>query len=812
MPSLNECLDQAVAAGRITQKESDQVATDLNEIERQLTIDGKMSPEAARLRAQQVTIDNRRKATAKKRRDAALQTIKIHQALQQMESHPRGRVAGLIALMVKDAETPAGYSNIDNRATTIIAQSHAMFAESLDKMRRRKLGLSQNHQVIRNFAKEAYGTNTGDASAKAIAKQWEAAAEFLRQRFNRAGGAIPKLREWGMPQHHDPLLVGKAGKEKWLEFVVPRLDRNRILNEALMPMSDDDFTKMMDEMYLTIKSNGASDLIPGQRGESKLANRRQDHRVLPFKNADGWLEYHDQFGSQDIFATLTDHITGMANDIAKLEILGPNPNAAYRYLKDVAIKKGDLVGGPEREYIDWLWNTVSGRAQVAESVKWADRMSATRNLLTSAQLGGAFLSAVSDISFIRQTAKFNGLSAMKVLQRQMSLMNPANAEDRLFAVKLGLTAEAWATHALAANRFVEITGAGKAAKAADFVMRASLLSPWTDAGRKAFGMEFMNVIGERMAQRFDEFSPELRRAFEGYGITADEWEVLRNVELIEFKGAKYFSVENLMKNQMRAGSLIKPLDEQARIDLVTKVQEMILTERDFAVPMPDARVRAMLTLGTQRGTVAGEITRAVGQYKSFPVTIMTTHLARGAAQQGINNKAKYLASLAIATTVMGAVALQAKDIQRGRDPRNMDTADFWLAAFIQGGGAGIFGDFIYSGVHGMNRYGKSIWETMGGPTTSMMADFARVFAPIANGDFEKVAARGTDFVTDYMPGRSLWYTRLAFERWVEEGLQQAVDPKADEKLRRAIKKRRTEYEQDYWWRPGEGAPRRSPAN
>ena len=48
MPSLNECLEQAVAAGRITQKEATQVASDIDEIERQLTIDGKMSPEAAR--------------------------------------------------------------------------------------------------------------------------------------------------------------------------------------------------------------------------------------------------------------------------------------------------------------------------------------------------------------------------------------------------------------------------------------------------------------------------------------------------------------------------------------------------------------------------------------------------------------------------------------------------------------------------------------------------------------------------------------------------------------------------------------------
>ena len=807
MAKLIDCLEEAVAAGRITRKEAEKVAADIDDFEKQLTLRGEISPEAARTQAEQAVIDARRRETALKRRQAALQTIAIHKAVQSAQAHPRGLVDGITSLLVKDPMR-AGFSNVDNRATAVLGQLHSMFAEGLEKMRTRNLGFTQDTTLVRNMVKELFGTDTGNANAKAVAKLWGDTAEFARQRFNRAGGAVPKLQEWGMPQHHDPLLVGKAGKGRWLDFIVPLLDRDKMVNAAGVPMDDLEFQVMMDKMYDTIRTNGLSDLMPGQQGGSKLANRRQDHRVLAFKDADAWLKYHDQFGSQDIYTTLTDHLNGMANDIAKMEILGPNPNATYRYLTDLAMKRGALSPGLQRRYLDSIWNVVSGQAQSAESVRFADFSAAVRNLLTAAHLGGAFLSAISDVAFQRQTARFNGLSAMKTFKRQLSLMNPANAEDRLLAVKMGLTADAWVTRALAANRYVEVSGAGFAAKVSDAVMRASLLSSWTDSGRKAFGMEFMGFVAEQTGRSFDELNPKLQDGLTGYGITREDWDVMRSTELIDQEGVKFFSVENLMNRS--------DLDERARTDLATKLQEMVLTETDFAVPMPDARARAIITGGTKRGTIMGELARDVGLFKSFPITILSTHLLRGARQTGLGNKAAYLGSLAIATTVLGAVAMQAKDIARGRDPRDMNTADFWAAAFIQGGGAGIFGDFIYSGIQGENRYGKGIVETAAGPVASFTNDVGSlvfgVAVDVGTGEFGNIPKRGLDFAEDYLPGRSLWYTRLALERSLFDQLQKQVDPKARSKFRRAIKKRRTEYEQDYWWRPGEDAPRRLPAN
>ena len=46
-------------------------------------------------------------------------------------------------------------------------------------------------------------------------------------------------------------------------------------------------------------------------------------------------------------------------------------------------------------------------------------------------------------------------------------------------------------------------------------------------------------------------------------------------------------------------------------------------------------------------------------------------LYRGAALRGMGNKIQYLSELSIGLIIMGAVALQAKEIAKGRNPRDM---------------------------------------------------------------------------------------------------------------------------------------------
>jgi len=805
---LGDCLEAALAAGRLTKEQAARVAKAAAGYERQLVLDG-MGPADAASAAAKKALDGVAKATALAKRQAQLQAVAVARATNRARAHVDGTGAGIASILARDVRGRRNPGNVDYRTRAILAQSHAKFADGLEKLRTRALGFWQDKQLLQDTVRELFGQGTGNGEAAIVAKLWGEVSEQLRVRFNRAGGNIAKREDWGMPQHHDQLKVMRAAgvgktplqaKRAWLDFVLPRLDRAKMVDADGVPMGDQELMFALDHAYDSIATDGLIDLTPGRQAGGKVANRHQHRRFLAFKDGDAWMEYQERFGAEDLFHVFTSHMEVMAREIALLELLGPNPAHTFRYLLDLAKKDG--ASALELRYLESLWDVTSGSAGVNSDVRLADAGQTIRNLLTSTRLGAATLSAVTDLGFIRQTAAWNGMSATKVFARQLSLLNPANEADRLLAVRAGLAADAWTRTALAANRFTDVTGYGFSARAADFTMRASGLTAWTDAGRKAFGIEFLGHVADHQGKTLDKLPEELKRFMDAYGISAKEWDVIRATEPLDFDGAKVFSFEKLLNRT--------DLDEATRQALTSKLQEGLLTETTFAIPEPDARGRVITTAGTARGTAMGELVRSATQFKSFPVSIVASHLMR-AGYAGWGRGTGYIAGLTIGTTVMGAVALQLKDVSKGLDPRPMDNARSWAAAYAQGGGLGILGDFLYADA---NRFDQGPIATLLGPSAGLVNDVWKLTTGNAQqalrGEETHFADETIRFLASNTPGSSLWYARLAYEREVADQLRLLADPAARGKMVERERRRYNDTAQGYWWRPGEAAPERAP--
>lgn len=799
MADLRDCVQAALEAGRITKAQADDLMESAARHEQVLVLQGEPR-ERARPRAEQRALEHQQRKVALARRQAGLQAVVDSRTTRWAQAHPEGTAAGVESILARDATGQAGHTNVDYRAQAVQAQAHAKFADGLDKLRSKAVGFWSDKVLLRDTVRSLFGEAVEHPDAAGLAKLWTETSEWMRVRFNRAGGDIAKRKDWGLPQTHDAGLVNQVDRMEWVGFVKARVDPARMFDEDGLPLTDTELEFMLQEAYESIRTSGVIDLVPGNRGSSKLANRHQEHRFLAFKDSKAWLEYQERFGSADVFHTMTSHLERMSREIAVLEVLGPNPQAQFVKLLDLA--RIDGASGVRLQYIQSLYNVSVGIVDPHASVFLADLGGAVRNWLAASRLGAALLSSVSDVAFIRQTARWNGVDGTKVARRMVSLLNPTNSEDRLLAVKAGLAAEAWSRTALAANRWTDVTGYGFSAKAADFTMRASGLTAWTDSGRKAFGIELLGHVGDQQGKALDALPEELQRAFKSYGISAEEWDIIRATDPFEFSGVKVFSIEHLMART--------DLDESTRTALATKVQEFVHSEMRYAVPEPDARARAVTTLGLARGTIAGEATRSVFQFKSFPIAVVTSHLYRGASV-GWGTGASYLAQLTISTTIMGALAMQLKDISKGRDPRPMDNAKAWAAAFAQGGGGGIYGDFLFSDA---NRYGGGLLVSALGPTAGLVNDAFKLTV----GNVQE-AVRGEDtnaggelvrFLAQNTPGSSLWYARLAFEREVIDQLELAADPRARARMQRVQRERFKDYGQRYWWRPGQTAPSRGP--
>ena len=750
--------------------------------------DKKISKDVARQilasRDPNASIDGILGSLSKKRQDTARSAIVYKQRYNEMTSHPRGVAVGLDSLLTMDPYGKAPWGNIELRGHFYKSKYHAKMADFESRFKTTMVGFKQDEEGLLNFVRALYGEAIDDPNIQKLAKDFHEVSEITRKDFNKFGGRISKNERWLLPQNHDPRTIQKFGLEVWKEDIKKWIDTSQMFDDAGEPLTKqiglfDRVDESLDHVYETIVTGGLNKVKPGvaPRIGKKLSRRHGARRFLYFKDANSWTEYNNKYGRGDVITAVTDHLDTMGNDVALLDLFGPNPDNTYQ-----ALVAASRITGYEKWQSNAIYNVASGKLNRGDLTTAADFMEASRNVITSATLGGAFLSSLSDIGYAAITANWNGIPAFATLKRQLSLLAPSNVNDRVFATKMGIIYEN-VNRASSGNRYTDSYGTGITAKVAEGVMRASFLQPWTEMGRKAFGMEFSSLLADNFGTQFDDLNRYLKRSFSTYGITKRDWDLFRSSSPLDHKGAKF-------ADMLEPGGI--------------KFHQMVMSEMDYAVPTPNARVRAFTTGGLARATPEGQMWRTLGQLKSFPITMVTTHLYRAAFQATGGEKIQYIGLLAASSSIFGGLALLAKDIAAGREPRPTDSVKFVVAAFAQGGGIGIFGDYAFSDA---NRYGQSFVGTLFGPTGELIDKSWRL--SVGNIQ-EKIRSEETntlgesiDFVKRYTP--DIWQTRLFTDAFYDQ-VKLLADDNAQRKYNRIVRKRKKDYEQGYWWKPGEPLP------
>lgn len=813
--SFRECINRAVQSGAID--EADQAR--INDI-----FDGHMESNRAKMPEGTAEIQSTKDTLAQidyeamhRKRKKILQAQVYKARIADLRRYKRedGSIdlpKGFSALLDADATSP--FASVSGRQATVRQMAYSKMDEFLQQHKRNLLGQVRNKAQLRNVVREVFDEgSTGDAVAMRLAQSWREASNYLLARFNSAGGMIAKREDWGFPQVHDRDTIRATSKDDWVNETFELLDRENMLNDATgLPFTEEGLRLQLSQVYDTIVTNGtANKKVTAAGGGKSLANTRKDHRFLKFKDADSWMKYQDKYGRGNIFDNIITHIDTMSRDIAYMEILGPNPNATIQYMKNYIEK--ELEGntkqlGRARRYfreVDNLHSYLSGRSNIPVNDAVATTFATIRNVLTSAQLGRAFFAAITDFNFVRIAKQFNGLPMTGTLKDYLKHMVSLGPEERgRAAIRAGLIAEGWTAVASGQLRIMgEVSGTEFSRRISDFVLRATLLSPHTQANRWAFGMSVTGSFADEMGKKFSDLDPKTQALLERSNIRAEHWDIIRQATPMEYEGSKFLTAPDI-----EAMTATSPKIAQ---ELANRWSEMLTRETNFAVPSSSARGRVSLVGEGKAGTLAGELLRSFAQYKNFGVTILNTHVARGLAQNGKLGKFKYMSDLLITSAFMGAMALQMKEIAKGRDPQDMNDPKFWGSALLQGGGLGIYGDFLFAN---RNRFGGGLPETLAGPTASFVGDTFDLSIGNAiqafNGDDTNVAAETLDFAKKYMPGSSMWYLSLASERLIFDQLDLMANPKAGKDMRRLEKKFERERGQRYWWRPSKTAPSRAP--
>lgn len=254
-----------------------------------------------------------------------------------------------------------------------------------------------------------------------------------------------------------------------------------------------------------------------------------------------------------------------------------------------------------------------------------------------------------------------------------------------------------------------------------------------------------------------------------------------------------------------SGRAVRKIDPIA----ADKMMDMVLSETAAAVQMSTVRGQALTHFG-RPGTLGGEMSGALFQFKGFTASLMLTQGMRMTAMGATRMTAAYAARLFITMTLFGAMTIQLRQLTYGQDLRPMDGWEFWVDAMLQSGGLGIFGDVIGS----FEREGASgLAGVVSGPLVGSTADlgkatFGNAFRA-ARGEETHVLRDLNEFARRNTPGSNTWYLSLAFQRLIFDQIRAEVDPDYPASIRRA-EKRAAEQGTEFWWRPGETAPDRAP--
>lgn len=674
---------------------------------------------------------------------------------------------------------------------------------------------AENPGMTKDLVAEIFANGkggTGNAVAQAGAKAWLQTIEAMRTRFNDAGGDVGKLDYGYMPQPHDSARIRQAGSDAWAQATLDLLDRKQYVNADGSRMNDAQVMDMLRAAHETLASDGMNKQTPGQfKGPGAKANSGSKSRVLHFKDGQAYLDYNAKYGMGSMYDAMISHVGGMARNIGLVERMGPNPNQQFRLQLDLAeradgpittaagaLKNGAV--GPEA-----VWDVISGNSGAPASARLAEIGQHTRNVQTMGKLAGAVISSITDLSTMMVTTGYNKLPYWDLLTNTMT----AGGKDaKEFANMHGMIAESLISDL---NRWqgenIANTWSGRLANS---TMKLSLMNAWTDTMRRGFSLTMMAGMGKLSGKKWSALTEWDRSHLARKGITEADWDVVNTAQLTDYRGQKMLTPEAIAASGHPEANQV-----------TAKILGFITDESEFAVMNPDITTRAIQTWGGQQaGTGLGEFARMTMQFKSFPIAMISRHWRRimesKSSMDGapaMANKAAYTAALAVSGTILGAIAFQTKQVVQGKDPIDMTTPKFWTRAVAQGGGAGFIGDVLLTDYD--EGYGDAVgnfFKAVAGPSLGAAGE-AVIKLGLENaweaskGKKTKIGEEAFRFTRSHLPYVNLWYGKAALDHLLLHSLQENLSPGYLDRQRSRAQK---DWQQGYWWTPGETAPDRAP--
>jgi hypothetical protein len=767
-----------------------------------------------------------------KERNAIENEIKIRKAVESVIVDFKGNeVEGLKAILVG-----SNLQKLGSRSSAALAQLSefrqlsSSFYEKLRQNNLVELFSTANEDIDRRTSRTIWQLGEGaevtekNKDIVKLANIMSDYSEVVRKKLNNLGANIGKLPGWIVRQTHDPFQIRNAAKvlkelagkqideldgsvdrnlKAWKEYIIPKLK-----DETFEGFTDKD--AFLNNVYNSLSRNEhiITDGSAGSYGSRDITKTMNAKRVLLFKTADDWFDYNNKFGFGNLRESFFFGLQRSANNIGLITTLGTKPEQNFNTIKGLVAKHlvdtnrlTDEIKANERIF-NYQLDEITGRGNMIGSFSGAKWSAITRSVANLAKLGGAVISSFTDVHTYASELKWQGRSYLGGVQEALTSLSKLSSTERKRAIaeQLGFLndnlihdlSSRYSTGDLLNKGFTKIQRT---------FFKLNLLRWWTDSLKEGSMLGLGNYVAKQRNIAFANLDEKFKRLITHFGIDEKIWNTIRKVAVETAEdGKEFFSVRNI--DNLTNKEILPLMDiknaSQRQIDLFkdnlkTKVMGIFLDRSSYAVIEPDARTRAFMKQGQLAGTPTGEAIRFMGQFKSFIIAFTQKAVGRELALIKAGNTAQGvlgIANLFIGATIFGYISNTITDILKGKSPKNATDYKTWMAAAARGGGAGIYGDFLFQDTRG----NAGILPTLAGPVISEAAKLFTILDYAKRGEGTAALRQTYKSVVGNTPFLNLFYTKTAFDYAIGYQIMETLSPGY---LRRVERQMERDSEQEF---------------
>jgi len=593
---------------------------------------------------------------------------------------------------------------------------------------------------------------------------------------------------------------------KWKNFINPKLDWSRIKYFG----DKEEYLKEVHEglvsgIHLTASKANET---PGEfvfKGPGNLAKKLSQSRKLHFKDGSSWFEYNQRYGSGSVQDSIIGSLKSTGENLGLLQKMGTNPEAFLDSLiEDVSqSEKSNPKLKKSVRFAKDVFAELNGDTRIVVSNLSAKIGRAIRSNNVLAKLGLITLTSIADLAPRAALMREHGIGFLDRYSEGVAglLKGRGDKERKILGALMGTYSD---SHIGNMNAYFANpdTPSGHMTKAMQTFFKLSGNEWWDQVSRQSIGMTLSKNLALHKDVSFEGLESGVQRALRIYGIEGKEWDLFRkngvkphgNEIFITPDSAQTLSKEKIAAYLGKSPEEVSPsLLDRTRIDLEDRLRTFFIDQTDSANVQPSASDRALIIRGTQPGTLWGEFARYVGQFKYYSIAFTKRVLGRalvGGGDQGAidslisgNADIMGLVEVMISSTALGYVAMSAKDIVKNREPRSPKLARTWLAAFLQGGGGAIYGDFLFGEY---DRFGRDFTKTLLGPSAGTLDDVAKILAQVRG--LDNPSNSTLHLVENNTPFINLWFTRTLLDYLFLDRLQERVSPGYKRRMKHRLEK------------------------